>query len=74
MVSGNDFPLDLTPYQLIVHCGACMFNRKYVLSRIAAAKEQGIPMTNYGMLLAYLQGILPQVIWQGKNDASIANP
>ena len=50
------------------------FNRKYVLARIAAAKEQGIPMTNYGMLLAYLQGILPQVIWQGKNDASIANP
>lgn len=63
MVSGNDFPLDLTPYHLIIHCGACMFNRKYVLSRIAAAKEQGIPMTNYGMLLAYLQGILPQVIW-----------
>ena len=56
-VGGNDFPEDLTPYDLIIHCGACMFNRRYVLSRIAQAKEQGIPMTNYGVAIAALLGI-----------------
>ena len=48
MVAGTDFPQDLTPYSLVIHCGACMFNRKYVLSRIERAREQHIPMTNYG--------------------------
>ena len=61
MVSGQDFPRDLTPYDLIIHCGACMFNRKYVLSRIEAAKSQGIPMTNYGITIASLQGILDKI-------------
>lgn len=61
MVSGQDFPKDLTPYDLIIHCGACMFNRKYVLSRIEAAKSQGIPMTNYGITIASLQGILDKI-------------
>ena len=54
---GMDFPKDLTRYNLIIHCGACMFNRKYVLSRIEEAKQQGVPITNYGMAIAYLQGI-----------------
>jgi len=58
VVSGSHFPKDLTPYDLIVHCGACMFNRKYVLSRIYQAQSQGVPITNYGMLLAKLNGIL----------------
>lgn len=61
IVSGTDFPQDLTPYSLVIHCGACMFNRKYVLSRIERAREQHIPMTNYGVAIAYLNGILNQI-------------
>ncbi|WP_270739231.1 [FeFe] hydrogenase H-cluster maturation GTPase HydF [Massilioclostridium coli] len=61
MVSGTDFPQDLTPYDLIIQCGACMFNRKYVLSRIDRAKKQDIPMTNYGVTIAYLTGILDDI-------------
>ena len=61
VVSGVDFPADLSPYDLIIHCGGCMFNRKYVLSRIERAKNQNIPMTNYGVVLAYLAGILDKV-------------
>ena len=53
-VGGADFPDDLTDYDLIIHCGACMFNRRYVLSRIAAAKAQDVPMTNYGVAIAAL--------------------
>ena len=53
-VGGADFPDDLTDYDLIIHCGACMFTRRYVLSRIAAAKAQGVPMTNYGVAIAAL--------------------
>ena len=58
VVSGTDFPADLSSYDLIIHCGSCMFNRSYVLSRIKEAKKQGIPITNYGVTIAYLQGIL----------------
>ena len=61
MVAGIDFPQDLTPYSLVIHCGACMFNRKYVLSRIERAREQHIPMTNYGVAIAFLNGILDQI-------------
>ena len=61
IVSGTDFPQDLTLYSLVIHCGACMFNRKYVLSRIDRAREQHIPMTNYGVAIAYLNGILNQI-------------
>ena len=61
-VSGTDFPEDLRGYDLIIQCGACMFNRKYVLSRIDRAKKQRIPMTNYGVMIAHLTGILPHVV------------
>lgn len=61
IVSGNDFPNDLTPYSLIIHCGACMFNRKYVMSRVDRAKAGKVPMTNYGMTIAYLTGILGMI-------------
>ena len=61
MVSGTDYPRDLSGYDLIIQCGACMFNRKYVMSRIERAKEQNIPMTNYGVTIAHLTGILPHV-------------
>jgi [FeFe] hydrogenase H-cluster maturation GTPase HydF len=54
VVSGMDFPKDLTKYALIIQCGACMFNRKYVLSRIEEAKRQGTPITNYGVAIAHL--------------------
>lgn len=61
LVAGNDFPLDLSSYDLIIQCGACMFNAKYVMNRIERAKEQGIPMSNYGVVLAYLNGILDKI-------------
>ncbi|MBP3738083.1 MAG: [FeFe] hydrogenase H-cluster maturation GTPase HydF [Muribaculaceae bacterium] len=55
--AGKDYPADLTPYDLIIHCGACMFNRRMMLSRIARAQEQGVPITNYGLALAHLHGV-----------------
>lgn len=61
IVVGTDFPQDLTPYSLVIHCGACMFNRKYVLSRIERARLQNVPMTNYGVAIAFLNGILNQI-------------
>lgn len=61
IVSGSNFPDDVTPYQLIIQCGACMFNRKYVLNRIEQARHQGVPMTNYGVAIAYLSGILDKI-------------
>lgn len=57
-VTGQDFPKDLSSYDLIIHCGACMFNRKYVLSRIEHALSQNVPITNYGIVIAYLNDIL----------------
>ena len=63
IVAGRDFPADLTGYDLVIHCGACMFNRRYMLSRIAQAQEQGVPMTNYGVTIAHLKGILGQCIF-----------
>ena len=62
-VRGNDFPSidELKQYDLIIHCGACMFNRRHVLSRIAAAQEAGVPITNYGIFLAFAAGILDKI-------------
>lgn len=61
IVSGTDYPQDLTPYDLIIQCGACMFNRQYVLSRIDRAKKQHVPMTNYGVTIAHITGILEKI-------------
>lgn len=61
VVSGTDFPQELSGYDLIIQCGACMFNRKYVLSRIGRAREQKVPMTNYGVTIAHLTGILDKI-------------
>ncbi|SHE93397.1 [FeFe] hydrogenase H-cluster maturation GTPase HydF [Schwartzia succinivorans] len=66
VVAGADFPDDLTTYDLVIHCGACMFNRRYVLSRVAQAKKQGVPMTNYGIILARFAGILDRIELPGK--------
>jgi [FeFe] hydrogenase H-cluster maturation GTPase HydF len=63
IVSGSDFPKDLSKYDLIIHCGACMFNRKHVLSRLESASMQQIPMTNYGITLAHLMGILDKIVY-----------
>ena len=64
IVSGMDFPEDLTGYDLIIQCGACMFNRKYVLSRIDRAKTQAVPMSNYGVVIAHLTGILDKISYK----------
>lgn len=61
LVSGTDFPQKLADYDLIIQCGACMFNQSYVLTRIGRAKEQGVPMTNYGVTIAHLTGILDKI-------------
>jgi len=61
VIAGVDFPEDLTSYKLIIHCGACMFNRKQMMTRIIRAKEQGVPITNYGIAIAYMNGILDRV-------------
>lgn len=61
VVTGDNLPDDLENYDLIIQCGACMFNRKYVLNRINMAKEKSIPVTNYGIIIAYLNGILDKI-------------
>lgn len=60
-MSGRDFPEDLTPYDLVIHCGACMFNRRMLVARQDLATAQQVPMTNYGLAIAYLTGILDKV-------------
>lgn len=60
---GNDFPQDLSPYDLVIHCGACMFNRRHVLNRINQAEVDGVPICNYGVILAALAGILDKVCY-----------
>lgn len=61
IVGGAEYPDDLTPYDLVIHCGACMFNRRHVLSRVERARKQGVAITNYGVILAALGGILDRV-------------
>lgn len=61
MVSGMDFPEDIMNYDLIIHCGACMFNRKHVLGRVDKAKRNHVPMTNYGVAIAFMNGILDMI-------------
>ena len=63
MMSGSDFPKDLSKYDLIIHCGACMFNRKHVMNRLDSASHQQVPMTNYGITLAHLMGILDKIVY-----------
>ena len=63
MVSGSDFPKDLSKYDLIIHCGACMFNRKHVMNRLEQASTQQVPMTNYGITIAHLMGILNKIVY-----------
>lgn len=62
VVSGADFPDDVSGYDLVIHCGACMFNKAHVMSRAAICERSGVPMTNYGIAIAYLTGILDRVV------------
>jgi [FeFe] hydrogenase H-cluster maturation GTPase HydF len=61
-VQGRDFPADLTPYQLVVHCGNCTGNRREMLSRIHRCREAGVPITNYGLTIAYSLGIFERAL------------
>ena len=61
IVAGKDFPEDVTSYDLVIHCGGCMFNRKFMLSRVEQCRRQGTPMTNYGITIAHIKGILDKV-------------
>ncbi|MDE5938914.1 MAG: [FeFe] hydrogenase H-cluster maturation GTPase HydF [Lachnospiraceae bacterium] len=60
--SGTGFPEDLTPYALVIHCGGCMLNEREVLRRMRFAKRQGVPVTNYGIAIARMKGILARSI------------
>lgn len=59
---GKDFPTDLTSYKVIIQCGGCIVTRRHMLARLRQAKAQGVPMTNYGVTISYLQGVLPRVL------------
>lgn len=61
VAAGNDFPEDLSPYALIIHCGACVANARLVRTRIKKARRAGVPITNYGIAIAFLQGILDRI-------------
>jgi [FeFe] hydrogenase H-cluster maturation GTPase HydF len=61
IVAGKDFPKDVTSYDLVIHCGGCMFNNRFMLSRVMQCRRQGTPMTNYGIAIAHIKGILDKV-------------
>jgi [FeFe] hydrogenase H-cluster maturation GTPase HydF len=61
-LQGHDFPSDLSPYKLVIHCGSCMLNRREVMSRILRCREASVPITNYGVTIAYSLGVLGRVI------------
>jgi len=61
-VQGHDFPEDLSTYKLVIHCGACMWNRREMLSRLLRCKQAGVPVTNYGVVIAYSLGMLERAL------------
>jgi [FeFe] hydrogenase H-cluster maturation GTPase HydF len=61
-VQGDDFPDDLSPYKLVVHCGSCTFNRQHLLSRVEKCRAAGVPITNYGITIAYSLGIMDRAL------------
>ncbi|MBN2497579.1 MAG: [FeFe] hydrogenase H-cluster maturation GTPase HydF [Deltaproteobacteria bacterium] len=62
VVAGHDYPDDISPYDLVVHCGACVFNRRAMLSRLMLCRAQGVPITNYGLTIAYSLGIFERAL------------
>ena len=63
VISGNDFPDDLSSYDLVIHCGACMFTKRHVMARVRQAVAQNVPITNYGIAIATLTGIIDKVVY-----------
>lgn len=61
-IQGHDFPADLSAYKLVVHCGACMWNRREMLGRIVKCQQAGVPITNYGLVIAYSLGIFERAL------------
>ena len=61
-MQGHDFPDDITPYRMVIHCGACMLNRREVMSRILRCREAGVPITNYGIAITYSLGVLDRAL------------
>lgn len=62
VVQGRDFPDDLSPYKIVIHCGACMWNRKAMTSRLMRCRAAGVPITNYGLAIAHSLGILERAL------------
>jgi [FeFe] hydrogenase H-cluster maturation GTPase HydF len=60
--SGRDYPADLRDYKLVVHCGSCMLTRRETLARLRAAREAGVPITNYGLCISFVQGVVERVL------------
>ncbi|MCB2297457.1 [FeFe] hydrogenase H-cluster maturation GTPase HydF [Clostridium tagluense] len=67
--AGSSFPEKLSEYKLILHCGACMFNRQQLMSRIKKANIEGMPITNFGIAIAHINGILDRVLSAFEGDA-----
>lgn len=61
-VQGRDFPEDLSPWALVIHCGSCMGNRREMLARILRCRQQQVPITNYGLTIAYSLGIFERAL------------
>ena len=61
-IQGQDFPDDVSPYKLVIHCGACMWNRRTMLNRILKCRRAGVPITNYGLVIAYSLGIFERAL------------
>jgi hypothetical protein len=61
-VQGHDFPEDVTPYKLVIHCGACTANRRAMLTRIMRCRQVGVPITNYGLTIAFSLGIFERAL------------
>ncbi|MBU1638768.1 [FeFe] hydrogenase H-cluster maturation GTPase HydF, partial [bacterium] len=61
-VQGHDFPADLQEFKLVIHCGACSLNRREMLNRLLYCKQAGVPITNYGLTIAYSLGIFERAL------------
>ena len=60
--AGRDYPDNLSEYRLVIHCGACMLTRREMLLRIHRARQEGVPLTNYGVCISFLQGVIERVL------------
>lgn len=70
-VSGTEFPTDVSHYKLVVHCGGCMLNRREMRYRMESCRKQRVPVTNYGVLIAYLNGILERTLGRKESEKEV---